>query len=173
MLEKNQNVLIANRGEIAVRIARAAKSLGLNPISIFASADSDSLHTKLTYQALELTGYDSDPVSAYLDIEQIVNLAIENECQFVHPGYGFLSENSEFAAKCTAEGINFIGPSSKILELFGDKVRASSSPWPSRFSWLRVCIVAESCFLASPSVYWGCDAWAEGGSSGPCAPTPC
>ena len=124
MLEKNQNVLIANRGEIAVRIARAAKSLGLNPISIFASADSDSLHTKLTYKALELTGYDSDPVSAYLDIEQIVNLAIENECQFVHPGYGFLSENSEFAAKCTAEGINFIGPSSEILELFGDKVRA-------------------------------------------------
>ena len=70
-------MLIANRGEIAVRIARAAKGLGINPISIFAPADSDSLHTKLTPRAVELSGKATDPVSAYLDLEQIVSIAKE------------------------------------------------------------------------------------------------
>ena len=123
-MSQQKNVLIANRGEIAVRIARAAKGLGINPISIFAPADSDSLHTKLTSKAVELSGKATDPVSAYLDLEQIVSIAKENECELVHPGYGFLSENAEFAKKCSKQGIEFIGPEHRVLELFGDKVQA-------------------------------------------------
>ncbi len=123
-MSKQKNVLIANRGEIAVRIARAAKGLGINPISIFAPADSDSLHTKLTPKAVELSGKATDPVSAYLDLDQIVSIAKENECEFVHPGYGFLSENAVFAKKCSEQGIEFIGPEHRVLKLFGDKVQA-------------------------------------------------
>ena len=123
-MQKQKNVLIANRGEIAVRIARAAKTLGINPISIFASADSESLHTKLTEQSIELVGQENDPVSAYLDVQQIINIAKERDCQLIHPGYGFLSENAEFARQCAATGIEFIGPTPEVLELFGDKVRA-------------------------------------------------
>ena len=123
-MQKQKNVLIANRGEIAVRIARAAKTLGINPISTFASADSESLHTKLTEQSIELVGQENDPVSAYLDVQQIINIAKERDCQLIHPGYGFLSENAEFARQCAATGIEFIGPTPEVLELFGDKVRA-------------------------------------------------
>ena len=123
-MQKQKNVLIANRGEIAVRVARAAKTLGINPISIFASADSESLHTKLTEQSIELVGQENDPVSAYLDVQQIINIAKERDCQLIHPGYGFLSENAEFARQCAATGIEFIGPTPEVLELFGDKVRA-------------------------------------------------
>ena len=121
---KQKKVLIANRGEIAVRIARAAKTLDINPVSIFASADSESLHTKLTEQSIELEGPKNDPVSAYLDVEQIINIAKEQDCQLIHPGYGFLSENANFAKRCSDQGIEFVGPPAEILELFGDKVRA-------------------------------------------------
>jgi acetyl/propionyl-CoA carboxylase alpha subunit/acetyl-CoA carboxylase carboxyltransferase component len=116
-----KRVLIANRGEIAIRIARAAASLGVDSVAIFTPADSMSLHTKLAASAREIGG---DAVRGYLDIEAVIAAAKASGCDCVHPGYGFLSENTLFAERCKAEGLRFIGPSPKSLKLFGDKVEA-------------------------------------------------
>ena len=123
-MKEPTNILIANRGEIAVRVARAAISLGFNPISVFSPADADALHTKISSLSIELTSHKDDPVKAYLDINQLVEIAVEQRCQFVHPGYGFLSENAGFALRCKERGVTFIGPSAEVLGLFGDKIRA-------------------------------------------------
>jgi acetyl/propionyl-CoA carboxylase alpha subunit/acetyl-CoA carboxylase carboxyltransferase component len=120
-----KRVLIANRGEIAGRIARAAHGLGIETIGIHAPVDALSLHTRLVDESRELTPPDpSDPVSAYLDVDSLVALAMETGCDAVHPGYGFLSENARFAARLAEAGIAFVGPPVPSLELFGDKVRA-------------------------------------------------
>lgn len=116
-----KRVLIANRGEIAIRIARAAASLGVESVAVFTRADAMSLHTKLAGSAREIAG---DAVRGYLDIEAIIAAAKAGGCDCVHPGYGFLSENTLFAERCKAEGLRFIGPSPKSLKLFGDKVEA-------------------------------------------------
>jgi len=118
-----KRVLIANRGEIAIRIARAASSLGMDSVAVFTSADSLSLHTKLAGTAREI-GAGGDPVRGYLDIDAIIAAAKASNADCVHPGYGFLSENARFAERCKAEGLRFIGPSSASLKLFGDKVEA-------------------------------------------------
>ena len=115
------NLLIANRGEIAVRIARAAADLGIPSIAIYSEDDATSLHTKKAGKALPLAGTGA---AAYLDGEQIIRLAKSNGCDAIHPGYGFLSENAAFARRCREEGITFVGPTPEILELFGDKVRS-------------------------------------------------
>ena len=120
-----KRVLIANRGEIAIRIARAADALGIATVSVFAAADSLGLHTRVTTQSRELKG-EADPVRAYLDIDALIAIAKETACDCVHPGYGFLAENAAFAARCAAEGIAFIGPKPETLALFGDKVRAKA-----------------------------------------------
>jgi len=116
-----KKVLIANRGEIAIRIARAAAGLGIETVAVFASEDEDSLHTRMADSAVRLDGAG---VSAYLDAAAIVGVAKAQGCDAIHPGYGFLSENAEFARMCGANGITFIGPSPDVLALFGDKVRA-------------------------------------------------
>jgi acetyl/propionyl-CoA carboxylase alpha subunit/acetyl-CoA carboxylase carboxyltransferase component len=116
-----KRVLIANRGEIAIRIARAAASLGVDSVAIFTRADSLSLHTKLAGAAREIGG---DAVRGYLDIEAVIAAAKASGSDCVHPGYGFLSENTVFAERCKAEGMRFIGPSPASLKLFGDKVEA-------------------------------------------------
>ena len=116
-------VLIANRGEIAIRIARAARALGIQTLSIFAEEDTLSLHTRHTDESVSLPP-NTDPVAAYLDINAIIRIAAEHECDAIHPGYGFLSENTELATVCRDKGITFIGPSPETLTLFGDKVRA-------------------------------------------------
>ena len=116
-----KRVLIANRGEIAIRIARAAASLGVDSVAIFTRPDSLSLHTKLAGSAREIGG---DAVRGYLDIEAVIAAAKASGCDCVHPGYGFLSENTLFAERCRAEGLRFIGPSPASLKLFGDKVEA-------------------------------------------------
>jgi acetyl/propionyl-CoA carboxylase alpha subunit/acetyl-CoA carboxylase carboxyltransferase component len=120
---QNKRVLIANRGEIAIRIARAARGLGMESVSVFAAVDQLALHTRVTTDA-KLIGQPEDTVAAYLDIEELVQAAKESGCDCVHPGYGFLSENAEFALRCAEEGLTFIGPSAKVLSLFGDKVQA-------------------------------------------------
>ncbi|HEY2709729.1 MAG TPA: carboxyl transferase domain-containing protein [Caulobacteraceae bacterium] len=120
-----KRVLIANRGEIAIRIARAADALGVETVSIYAAADALGLHTRVTTQRREI-GAGADPVKAYLDIEAIVAAAKATGCDCVHPGYGFLSENAAFARRCGEEGLTFIGPRPETLELFGDKVRAKA-----------------------------------------------
>lgn len=114
-------LLIANRGEIAIRIARTATDLGVATVAIYADDDVRSLHTRHADEAFALgaTG-----VPAYLDMARIIGLAIETGCDSVHPGYGFLSESAEFAAACESAGLNFIGPDVEALRLFGDKAQA-------------------------------------------------
>jgi acetyl/propionyl-CoA carboxylase alpha subunit/acetyl-CoA carboxylase carboxyltransferase component len=119
-----KRVLIANRGEIAIRIARAASSLGVDSVAVFTPADSLSLHTRLAGAAREIGAPGADPVRGYLDIDAIIAATKASGSDCVHPGYGFLSENASFAQRCQAEGLRFIGPSPATLALFGDKVEA-------------------------------------------------
>ncbi len=116
-----QRLLIANRGEIAIRIARAAADLGIATVAIYSEDDATSLHTRRTDDAAPLGGRG---VAAYLDGGDILRVARERACDAVHPGYGFLSENAAFARACAAAGIAFVGPEPETLELFGDKARA-------------------------------------------------
>jgi acetyl/propionyl-CoA carboxylase alpha subunit len=123
-----KRVLIANRGEIAIRVARAAAALGVESVAVYAPADALGLHTRIATQSRQI-GAESprgvgDPVRAYLDIEALIAAAKATGCDCVHPGYGFLSENAAFAARCAAEGLAFIGPRPETLALFGDKVQA-------------------------------------------------
>ncbi len=119
-----KRVLIANRGEIAIRIARAASSLGVDSVAVFTAADSLSLHTRLAGTAREIGAAGGDPVRGYLDIDAVVAAAKASGSDCVHPGYGFLSENAGFAQHCQAEGLRFVGPTAATLALFGDKVQA-------------------------------------------------
>lgn len=112
-------ILIANRGEIAIRIARAARELGLRTIGIYATDDHASLHTRYVDEARPLPG---EGAAAYLDQQAIVAVALAAGATAIHPGYGFLSENADFAACCAEAGLTFIGPSSEVLRLFGDKI---------------------------------------------------
>ncbi len=119
--------MIANRGEIAIRVARAASALGVKSVSVYAPADALSLHIRVTTESREigsLRGPSNDPVRAYLDIEALIEAAKATRCDSVHPGYGFLSENTSFAKRCLEEGIAFIGPRPETLALFGDKTKA-------------------------------------------------
>jgi acetyl/propionyl-CoA carboxylase alpha subunit/acetyl-CoA carboxylase carboxyltransferase component len=116
-----KHLLIANRGEIAIRIARAAAELGIDTTAVYSEDDSFSLHVQSADQKVGLRG---KGIAAYLDIEQIISTAKDSGCDAVHPGYGFLSENAQFARRCRESGLNFLGPSVHMLDLFGDKVRA-------------------------------------------------
>ena len=116
-----ERLLIANRGEIAIRIARTAADLGIAGIMIYSQDDAECLHVRAGEEALPLSG--SGP-PAYLDGPQILRLALETGCDAIHPGYGFLSENSAFARLCNNAGVVFVGPSPEALTLFGDKVQA-------------------------------------------------
>ena len=120
-----KRVLIANRGEIAIRIARAANGLGMESVAIFPESDRISLHTQFATESKELSlEQGASPVSAYLDIDQVVRIAKESGCDCVHPGYGFLSEQPELVERCDAMGIKFVGPRAETLRTFGNKVKA-------------------------------------------------
>jgi len=114
------SLLIANRGEIAIRIARAAAEHGLRTVAVHSEDDAAALHTRKSDETRALRG--SGP-AAYLDAEQIVAVARAAGCDAIHPGYGFLSESSAFARRCAAEGLVFVGPSPEALDVFGDKAR--------------------------------------------------
>ena len=116
-----KSLLVANRGEIAIRVFRAAAELGMRTVAVFSEDDAGSLHTVKADEALPLRGVGA---AAYLDLEQIVAVARQAGCDLIHPGYGFLSENAAFARRCAQEQIAFAGPRPEILEIFGDKVRA-------------------------------------------------
>ena len=118
MIEK---ILIANRGEIAVRIIRACKEMGITSVAIYSEADRHSLHVK---KADESYYIGSDPLSGYLSPYRIVNIAVTARCDAIHPGYGFLSENPELAEVCQRRNIKFIGPDSKLISRMGDKIQA-------------------------------------------------
>ena len=116
-----RKILIANRGEIAVRIIRACAEMGIRSVAIHTDADRCSLHVKKADEAYSLG---SDPIVGYLNIHHIVNLALQTGCDAIHPGYGFLSENPDFAAACERRGITFIGPASGVIRRMGDKIEA-------------------------------------------------
>jgi len=116
-----EKILIANRGEIAVRIIRACKEMGITSVAIYSEADRHSLHVK---KADESYFIGSDPLSGYLSPYRIVNLAVTARCDAIHPGYGFLSENPELAEVCERRNIKFIGPDSTLIKRMGDKIQA-------------------------------------------------
>lgn len=118
-----QKILVANRGEIAIRVFRACTEMKIRTVAIYSREDSGSYHRYKADEAY-LVGDGKKPIDAYLDIEGILDIAKESGVDAIHPGYGFLSENLEFAKRCEEEGIIFIGPTSKHLDMFGDKVKA-------------------------------------------------
>ncbi len=120
-----QKVLVANRGEIAIRIFRACYDLGLHTVAMYSNEDTYSLFRTRADESY-LIGENKSPLSAYLDIEPIIDLAKRRGVDAIHPGYGFLSENADFARACEAAGITFIGPPSHILEQMGDKLNAKA-----------------------------------------------
>src|SRR5437667_109373 len=114
-------LLVANRGEIAIRIARAAAGLGIPTVGVFSEDDAASLHARHVDAARPLSGRGP---RAYLDVEQLIAVARETGCDAVHPGYGFLSEQADFARRCAEAGLTFVGPRPETLALLGDKVAA-------------------------------------------------
>ncbi len=121
MLKK---LLIANRGEIAVRIVRACAEMGIRSVAIYTEPDRYALHVKRADEAYSLG---DDPLAGYLDPQRIVNLALETGCDAIHPGYGFLSENAHFARLCEEQGITFVGPRADVIHKMGDKTQARDS----------------------------------------------
>src|ERR1700681_3524394 len=120
---KIRKLLVANRSEIAIRVFRSAHELGIRTVAIYAHEDRFALHRFKADEAYRV-GSPGEPLRSYLDIENIVALAREREVDAIHPGYGFLSENPEFARACEEAGIIFVGPTPELLELLGDKTAA-------------------------------------------------
>ncbi|MDG4664779.1 pyruvate carboxylase [Mycobacterium sp. 236(2023)] len=116
-------VLVANRGEIAIRAFRAAYEMGIATVAVYPHEDRNSLHRLKADESYQI-GDVGHPVRAYLSVDEIMRVALEAGCDAVYPGYGFLSENPELASACAAAGITFVGPSSHVLELTGNKARA-------------------------------------------------
>src|SRR3954471_10498150 len=123
MPQRIRSVLVANRGEISIRVMRAANELGMRTVAIYSQEDRFSLHRTKADEAY-LVGRDKEPVAAYLDIEDILRVAREAQADAIHPGYGFLAENPDFAEACAASGILFVGPTPKIMRTLGNKVAA-------------------------------------------------
>ncbi|TAK36463.1 MAG: pyruvate carboxylase [Saprospiraceae bacterium] len=118
-----KKLLVANRGEIAIRIFRAATELHITTIAIYTYKDRFSLHRLKADEAYQV-GPDDEPLKPYLDMDEIIRVAQRHSAEAIHPGYGFLSENEEFAKRCAAAGITFIGPSPAVLQALGDKLEA-------------------------------------------------
>ena len=120
-----KKLMVANRGEIAIRVLRAASELRLRTVSIFTYEDRYSLHRYKSDESYQI-GKNDEPLKPYLDVEEIIRVAKENEVDAIHPGYGFLSENVNFARRCREEGIVFIGPDPEVMQALGDKVAAKN-----------------------------------------------
>ncbi|MEW9122874.1 MAG: biotin carboxylase N-terminal domain-containing protein, partial [Thermotaleaceae bacterium] len=122
-IKKFKRVLVANRGEIAIRIFRACSELGIRTVAIYSNEDKYSLFRTKADESY-LIGKNKGPIEAYLSIDEIVNIALKKGVDAIHPGYGFLSENPEFVKKCEEAGIVFIGPHYTMMEKLGDKIQS-------------------------------------------------
>lgn len=120
-----KKVLIANRGEIAVRIIKACQESGIKTVAIYSDVDRDAPHVNLADEAVPLG--DPTPIQSYLNIPKIISIAQETNAEAIHPGYGFLAENPDFAKSCEDAGIKFIGPSPEVISLMGDKIAAKKT----------------------------------------------
>ena len=118
-------LLIANRGEIAVRIARTAHRLGMSTVGVYCEPDADAMHVDAVDVAVALGG--STPAESYLRADAIIEIALRHGCQAVHPGYGFLAENPEVAERVMAAGLIWVGPTPHQISLLGDKVAAKKA----------------------------------------------
>ena len=121
-----KKLLIANRGEIAIRVMRAAAEMNIRTVGIYAREDRFALH-RFKADESYVVGAGAKPIAAYLDIDDIIRVARESGADAIHPGYGFLSENADFARACADAGITFVGPGVKVLETLGDKVSARAA----------------------------------------------
>src|SRR6476620_2415941 len=123
MIAGISKVLVANRGEIAIRAFRAAYEMGIATVAVYPYEDRNSLHRLKADESYQI-GEIGHPVRAYLSVEEIIRVARHSGADAVYPGYGFLSENPELASACAEAGITFVGPSAHVLELTGNKARA-------------------------------------------------
>ncbi len=145
------SLLIANRGEIAIRVSRAAADLGLRAVTVYSQDDSASLHARISGESVALPG---SGAAAYLDQDAVIQAAKSSGCESIHPGYGFLAERADFARRCAEEGLVFVGPAVAQLELFGDKARARAAARGAGVPVLRgidhgVTLEEASAFFAS------------------------
>lgn len=122
-IKKFKRVLVANRGEIAIRVIRACKELGIRTVAIYSSEDKTALFRTKADESYQI-GKNKGPIEAYLSIEEIINLALKKGVDAIHPGYGFLAENPEFAKKCKEAGLVFIGPDYTMIKKLGDKIES-------------------------------------------------
>jgi acetyl-CoA carboxylase, biotin carboxylase subunit len=118
-------VLIANRVEIAIRITKTCKKVGIRPCGIYSEADKESVHMRYCDEAINIGG--SLQLESYFVVDKIIGAANRLDCDLIHPGYGFLSESSKFAERCKKEGIVFVGPSADVMAISGDKVKARNA----------------------------------------------
>src|SRR4051812_43197932 len=120
-----QTVLVANRGEIAVRVIRTLREMGIRSVAVFSDADAGALHTRLADVAVPIGP--APAAQSYLSIERVLEAAARTGAQAIHPGYGFLSENVDFARACEKAGVVFIGPPIAAIEAMADKIRAKKT----------------------------------------------
>ena len=130
-----QKILIANRGEIAVRIIRACREMGIKTVAVYSEADREALHTQLADEAICIGPASS--LESYLNMEQILSATIAAGADAIHPGFGFLSENSKFAKMCQKCRISFIGPSAEIISRMGNKSEARKT---MTVSYTHLCL---------------------------------
>ncbi|QOP45976.1 acetyl-CoA carboxylase biotin carboxylase subunit [Sulfurimonas paralvinellae] len=123
-MSKIKRILIANRGEIALRIIRACKELGIKTVAVFSDVDEDGVWVQKADNSYAISG---DPLEAYLNYKNLINIAMRTRCDAIHPGYGFLSESAEFARACEENDIIFIGPKAEHIALFGDKMASKTA----------------------------------------------
>ena len=122
-MKKFKRVLVANRGEIAIRVFRACKELGIRSVAIYTEEDRTSLFRTKADESYQI-GRGKGPIEAYLDMDEIISIAKKKAVDAIHPGYGFLAENAEFADRCKKAGITFIGPTSEMINALGDKIQS-------------------------------------------------
>src|SRR5262249_37792944 len=144
-----RKLMAANRGEIAIRVFRSAHELGLRTVAIYSHEDRFATHRLKADEAYEV-GKSGEPIRSYLNIEAIIELAREKEVDAIHPGYGFLAENADFARACERAGIAFVGPRPDLLDLLGDKVAARAQ---ARAAGIPVLSGSEAPVLPGPGAH--------------------